>query len=87
MNKELSSASLRNWNVGMLECWNVGFGRLGKWDTDKQLDEMLLFHYSIIPSFHYSCLEYAEWLGGDSRLSTICRISDTLIFHPKEESK
>jgi hypothetical protein len=23
--------SLRNWNDGMLEFWNVGFGRLGEW--------------------------------------------------------
>jgi hypothetical protein len=36
---EISSASLRNWNVGMVE--------------------------------------YAEWLAGDSLLSTICRISET----------
>jgi hypothetical protein len=33
--------------------------------------------HSITPSFHYSCLEYAEWLAEDSLLSTICRISDT----------
>jgi hypothetical protein len=27
--KELSSASLRNGNDGMLEWWNIGFGKLG----------------------------------------------------------
>ena len=26
---ELSSASLRNWNVGTLECWNIGFWEIG----------------------------------------------------------
>jgi len=39
---ELSSASLRNWNDGMMECWPparrayaseriMGFGKMGKW--------------------------------------------------------
>jgi len=30
---ELSSASLRNWNDGIMERWNNGFGGLGKWFT------------------------------------------------------
>jgi hypothetical protein len=42
-------------------------------------------YYSIIPSFHYSCLEYAEWLPGDSLLSTICRISDTFNYPNNSE--
>lgn len=37
-------------------------------------------YYFIIPTFHHSCLEYAEWGSGDSLLSTICRISDTLNY-------
>jgi hypothetical protein len=40
------------------------------------MHEML---YSIIPPFHYSWLEYAEWLAGNSLLSTICRISAAYI--------
>ena len=31
--EELSSASLRNWNDGIMERWNNGFGGLGKWFT------------------------------------------------------
>lgn len=28
---ELSSASLHSGNDGILELWNVGFGKLGQW--------------------------------------------------------
>jgi hypothetical protein len=29
--KEKNLASLCNWNDGMLEYWNFGFGKLGEW--------------------------------------------------------
>ncbi|MGD2092032.1 MAG: hypothetical protein PVH61_38030, partial [Candidatus Aminicenantes bacterium] len=47
---------------------------------DKSQHKMLLFLYSNIPLFHYSCLEYAKWLPEDSLLSTICRISETFNY-------
>jgi hypothetical protein len=52
------------WNDGMLEYWNVGFGRMGEWgigEMEKKLffllkvltDNCMKCYYSIIPSFHY----------------------------------
>jgi hypothetical protein len=53
--------------------------KLGSWGTIFLTDLIAfsLFQHSIIPSFHYSCLKYAEWSAGDSLLSIICRNSDT----------
>jgi hypothetical protein len=71
----------------MLEYWNNGmapFGQINACGEKREAGgnnylpyQIVLSHYSNIPSFHYSCLEYAEWLAGDSLLSTICRNSDT----------
>ena len=52
-----------NWNDGMVEYWNNGLAPFGQINAnggglDNSLQEMLLFHYS--------CLDYAEWLFGDS---------------------
>ena len=60
--KEISSASLRNWNDGMLEYWNVGFGILG---YGKFLKTVLIIPYKrnqihlflfTIPVFHHSII-------------------------------
>jgi hypothetical protein len=80
------------WNIGIMgwrpcEAWaNKRLRRKegsweamkpGSWGNISFPDPIVLSHHSIIPSFHYSCLEHAEWLAWDSLLSTICRISDT----------
>jgi hypothetical protein len=75
--------------TGMMECWDIGMLGLDDWGigvmekrcffSKKVLtNNCMKCYYSIIPPFHYSWLEDAEWLDGNSLLSTICRISNTL---------
>jgi hypothetical protein len=45
MEKQVSSASLRDWNNGMLEQWNNGFKRILVFLCSTS------FHHSSIPSF------------------------------------
>jgi len=49
---------------------------LEDWENGVLTNNYMKCYYSIIPPFHYSRLEYAEWLDGNSILSTIFRISD-----------
>jgi len=44
----------------------------------KVLNNPEYFHYSIIPTFHYSAYEVKKMLSVNPLLSTICRISETL---------
>ena len=58
---------LRDRNDGILECWNVEFGKLGEWGIgvmEKKFffsikvltDNCMKCYYSIIPPFHYSII-------------------------------
>ena len=73
---ELSSASLRNGNDGMVEYWNIGFWKIGSLEVWKFLktisiipykhDKILLLRFTI-PLFHYSIIPVWNmqngWLG------------------------
>jgi hypothetical protein len=50
-------------------------------------EKNVYFYYIILRLTGFATLttgmmEYAEWLTGDSLLSTICRISASFIYHP-----
>jgi hypothetical protein len=53
----------------MLEYWNVGFGKLEKWkkffflaeSIDRELQEMLIFHSSLIPLFLVGISRMVVW--------------------------
>jgi hypothetical protein len=40
----------------MLEYWNVGFGRMGKWENGVSTYNCIKCYYFIIPPFHYSII-------------------------------
>ncbi|MGD2087894.1 MAG: hypothetical protein PVH61_17080 [Candidatus Aminicenantes bacterium] len=75
--RELRFAALTiGWNDGMLEYWNVGFGRLGERGIGVLTNKSMKCYYSIIPLFHHSWLEEKGWLVGNPLLSKLFRNFD-----------